>query len=237
MHIRGELEHLIDTFMMDVSAQKAPSNRKQEFRVSSFPYCPLRSLLFSKKGDSTYSMDFYTSIGTAVHETLQKWALKSSFKDKIFCCWKSPKTKRVYGPCFFRDLPKRVQKLDLVYEEITIKYKGLSGHIDLVLEILPGKFIIIDFKTTDLTGKKLKHRAKWQEQYPAEHSSIIQISTYSTLLRKLFKINVIGWCLVYVDRGSTIQNSRSYYKLLRPWNKRKSNKMMKHIELACDNNS
>jgi hypothetical protein len=237
MKLRGQLEQLIDTFMLDVASQKEPSTRLPEFRVSSFPYCPLRSLLFSGGRDNSYSMEFYTSIGTAVHESLQKWALKSSFKDKIFCCWKEVKTKKVHGPCFFRDLPKEIRKKELIYEEITIKYKGLSGHVDLVLELLPDVFVIIDFKTTDLQGKRLRHRSKWQDQYPAEHSSIIQISTYSTLLRKLFGLNVKAWCLVYVDRASAIQNSRSYYKLMRPWTKKKSKSMMKHIERACDNNA
>ena len=235
MKLRGQLEQLIDAFMCDVASQKKEYIKKNDFRVSAFPFCPLRAFLFEQRTDS-YSMDFYTSIGTAVHETIQKWATISDFADKIYAVWQSVETGEVYGPCKQEDLPKSWDNYTLAYEEVTISYDGLSGHVDLIIEILPGKYIVIDFKTTDIGGKRVKFRSKWQDQDPASRSSIIQISSYCSLLSKIHGLNIVAWCLIYVDRGKVIQGSRDYYKVLRPWNEKKTKNMLKHIDKACANN-
>jgi len=237
MSIASKLEQLIDTFMLSVGEAKKPSTRTPEFRISSMPYCPIRRLLFNKPGNDSFSMNFYTSIGTAVHETIQSWAtISEEAREKIFSCWKIKETGEVVGPCFYKDIPKKYSNYTIEYEEITIKYRGLSGHVDLVLEILPNKYMLIDFKTTNLTRNKLREPYTWRNKYPASTSSIIQISSYSSLLTKEFGLNIIGWCLIYVDRGDVISHNDSYHKVMKPWNKKKTKKFMKYIDQACDNN-
>lgn len=229
------LDGLIDTVLVDMSQQIDPTFRKKtEFRISSFPYCPLRSLLFKGDGHPTFRMEFYTSIGTAVHSTIQKYLRHGNFKDKIFACWKIVETGEVIGPCKYEDIPAKYSNYTIEYEEVTISYNGLSGHVDLILELLPGKFVVIDFKTSNLT--KNKRYNKWQRFYPSSKSSIIQISSYSTLLKELFDLNVVAWCLVYVDRGDVISDKYSYHKVLRPWNRKKHKNMLSWIDLSCKTN-
>lgn len=229
------LDGLIDAVLLDMADTVDPSYKKRsEFRISSFPFCPIRSLLFKNEGHPHFRMEFYTSIGTAVHNTLQKYLRHGKFRDKIFACWKIIETGEVIGPCKFDDIPAKYHNYTIEYEEITINYNGLSGHVDLVMELLPGKFIVIDFKTTNL--RKTQSYRNWQRYYPASCSSIIQISSYSTLLKELFGINVVAWCLVYIDRGDVINTKHSYHKVLRPWNKKKHDKILEWIDLSCKTN-
>jgi hypothetical protein len=228
-----ELNDRLDNVLIDMSTQKTTLNKTSDFRVSGLPICPIRTLLYNERSES-FSMSFYTSIGTAVHETAQKWLAVGNFSDKIYSCWKAVETGEIIGPCFKKDLPKNWDNYTVEYEEITILYNGLSGHVDLVLEIMPGKFMVVDFKTTDLEGKK-RRGGNWRNQYPASRSSIIQISTYSTLLREIFGLNIVAWCLVYVDRGKVIRTRNDYYKVMRPWNKTKHTHMLEMLDRACVN--
>jgi hypothetical protein len=229
------LDGLIDAVLLDMSQGVDPTfRRKSEFRISGFPYCPIRSLLFKGDGFAQFRSEFYTSIGTAVHNTLQKYLRHGNFKDKIFACWKIVETGEIIGPCKFSDIPAKYHNYTIEYEEITINYNGLSGHVDLVIEILPGKYIVIDFKTTNL--RKTQSYREWQKYYPASRSSIMQISAYSTLLKTQFGLNIVAWCLVYIDRGDVINDARSFHKVLRPWNKKKHNQMLGWIDLSCKSN-
>jgi len=233
--LQKKLEDKLDTILVDMAKQRKVYTKTSDFRVSGLPICPLRTLLYNERADS-YSMDFYTSIGTAVHETAQKWLSVGNFKNNIFACWKIKETGEILGPCFKDEIPEKYSNYTIEYEEITINYRVLSGHVDLVLEIFPGQYMVVDFKTTDLDGKKRRF-STWQNQYPASRSSIIQISTYSTLLRKLFKLNIVAWCLVYVDRGKVINSKDDYYKVTRPWTKMKHRNMLEHLDRACENNA
>lgn len=235
--MRDRIEHQLDAMLLDMASQKRPSAKNGQigdFRVSSMPFCPLRELLFTERTDS-FSMSFYTTIGTAFHENAQTWLARSGFSGKIFSCWKCPRCGHLTEPMF---KPTGGCSCgcneDWLYEEITIKYRGLSGHVDLVVELLPGKFVVVDFKTTNLTKKK--QRAGWQNEFPASRSSITQISCYSTLLRKLFKLNIVAWCLVYIDRGDVIRTEQNYHKVLRQWTPRKHTNMLQLIDRACDHN-
>jgi len=229
------LDQLIDSVLIDMSQGIDPTFRKKsEFRISSFPYCPIRSLLFKGDGYIPFSMEFFTSIGTAIHTTLQKYLRHGNFKNKIFSCWKIVETGEVIGPCRFDDIPAKYHNYTIEYEEITINYNGLSGHVDLVMELLPGKYVVIDFKSTNL--RKTQKYNNWQKYYPASRSSIIQISSYSTLLNELFGLNVVAWCLVYIDRGDVIRDKTNYHKVLRPWNQSKHDKLLSWIDLSCKSN-
>lgn len=234
--MKNKINQLLDSFLVSMSQTKVPSNRKKEFRISSFPYCPIRRLIFNELANESFKMSFYTSIGTAVHETIQKWiTLNPDIRDKVYACWKIVELNEVIGPCLYKDIPRKYHNYTIEYEEITITYRGLSGHVDLVIEILPGKYLIVDFKTSNLTKNKIRY-PMWQNMYPASRSSIIQISSYSSLLTQEFGLDVIGWCLVYVDRGDVISQATSYHKVLKPWNKKKTKRFMKFIDKACDNN-
>ena len=235
MGLQKRIEDKLDTILMDMSKQRIGYSKTSDFRVSGLPMCPIRTLLFNEKGDS-YGMDFYTSIGTAVHETIQKWLSLGNFQNNIFACWKVKETGEILGPCFKKDIPKEYHNYTIEYEEITITYRGLSGHVDLVIEIFPGQYMVVDFKTTDLQSKK-RQFPLWQNKYPASRSSIIQISTYSTLLRKLFGLNIVAWSLVYIDRGKKIDTANDYHKVTRPWTPRKHKNMLKLINQACENDA
>lgn len=236
----AEIEHHIDSIMMEAAEAKEVRHVAPAFRCSSMPFCPLVNLLLDTRTDS-YSMDFYTTIGTAVHEVHQKWIPKTRFKDRVYGHWackscgqvhEGKKGRPILMPADCNDCGPS----DFTYVEITVKYKGLEGHIDMITEIMPGKFIIEDWKTTDLGGKKRKYPGTWKNYYPSSKTYKVQIRTYASLLRRLWKMNVIATCLIFVDRGKVVQNKKDYHKVIWPWNEKKTEKHMIWVDAACANN-
>jgi hypothetical protein len=223
--------------------------RVPQFRVSSLPYCPLYNLYQSLSQDQVqdYSTSFYTSVGTAIHETIQKhmalvddkipfgtWQcsreLKSSAEESrkttIQCTHEMPwmtlhdaKNKIVcpHG--------KKGCGNALSYKELTLEYKGiLSGHTDMLIKV-GKKTILFDIKTCSnyiLDGKISKPPIPYQEQ----------IQAYAYILNKVYKIKVDYFAIVYVGREKSITNRDFPVKIfMRPYTRKLSKEIRKKLDL------
>lgn len=230
------VDNRIDTLLVDMSKGTRPSDRAFAFRCSSLPFCPIRAFLGMDKGQESFGMDFYTGIGTAVHEVAQRWINRGNLADRVFARWKCSECSNITDPGFKPDSCPSCGCVHPAfgYEEVEITYRGLSGHVDLIYEIAPDKFVVMDFKTTNLS--EAKKRANWQNNYPASPSSIVQIGAYCMMLRRVYGLDVVAWSLIYVDRGKAIASHKDYHKVTRPWGARKHLHMRRLVDRACANN-
>lgn len=109
------------------------SRRLPELRGSQLPICEVHFLASTLIGgtveNDSFAKDFYMSIGTAIHETTQKWLARSGY---LLGDWKCPvcgKIKRKkFGP------QKCNCKTEMAYWELEVKDEhGLLCHFDGVL--------------------------------------------------------------------------------------------------------
>src|SRR5690606_23285463 len=112
-------------------------------------------------------------------------------------------------------------------------YKNLSGHVDLLYHVGDNKYLLIDFKTTDLSAKR--NKGGWEKGFKPSPNYFVQIRSYATLLRELFGYNIIGWSLVFVDRAKPIKEARDFHKIVRPWKKHNHELYLKLINRSCRN--
>ena len=227
----ARIEHFIDSALTDMGKLEAPSTRKKEFRCSSLPFCPIRSA-FLETSKESFSKSFYVEIGTAVHKVVQFWLSRGMAADDMFGCWKAPDG-RISEPMLRPEAVKALNDNNLEYEEVTIKWKRLSGHVDLITHIGGGAYVVWDFKTTDLGGKR--QHAGWKRNFRTSPNYFIQIRSYAALLRRLFGINIVAWGLIIVDRDRPIQTTADYHKIIRPWKMKNHKKQMRLLEAANDN--
>jgi len=90
------------------------------------------------------------------------------------------------------------------YVELEVKYKGITGHIDVVVQTRGG-YIIGDYKTTSLEklGGWIDKRAKKlgkPSRYLVSEKYVAQINSYAYIFRRLFKKKVVGCSLLFVAR-------------------------------------
>lgn len=87
-----ELVTLMDKMMDQVVDVEDEPSKKSEFRASGFPYCPIIDLEKQVNGETafqpTYRSNFYTGIGTAIHENLQHYLpFLNDFKKYVWGDW------------------------------------------------------------------------------------------------------------------------------------------------------
>jgi hypothetical protein len=154
------------------SAVILKTGRKPAFRPSSFPSCSILNWMqlirYNTLGYAEYkkhfSMEYYTKVGTVVHEITQYFA---GFTGKFWGHWKciNPKCKECHkaadtydaagniikhGPATLSYTTDNICprcKEPMFYIEFTIKYKGAEGHIDAIIEI-GDYWVVLDYKTT-----------------------------------------------------------------------------------------
>jgi hypothetical protein len=81
------------------------------------------------------------------------------------------------------------------YEEVTIAYKGIVGHIDAVFRDRENRIWIVDFKTSSTASAPSKGKKP-----SAEYS--MQVRAYAYLLGKQYGLEVHGVMLVYLPRDN-----------------------------------
>lgn len=224
------MEAYVNKFMKNVYNTVEAQPKRHVLRTSALPYCGMiktLELLTAPTEDIPYSAGYYFGVGTAVHENAQKYAAISKMSDHIIACWKcrctrknrrynpeyptndnnSPTKPKIIGPCEKprSNCPKC--KAPYSYEEIEFFYRGLSGHMDLLLRDEDGNYVAIDFKTTSAskvaTGQGLPYEA-----------NKIQLETYCLLLWLCFKIRVKGYALIYIsrDKAGTGEKTNTWMK-------------------------
>jgi hypothetical protein len=133
-------------------------------------------------------MAYYVSVGTTVHEVMQRYLGRT---DQFLADWKCPKC----GKWHRQTTQPKCCDVFSEYHELSIKNKYIVGHIDAVYIDARGKYWILDFKTTSLAGAPKKEKDPGQ-------SYIDQIESYAWSVWKQYKIKVEGVMLVFLPRDN-----------------------------------
>lgn len=171
-------------------------------RVSSLPICGLIDAIDRIEKPARpipFSMSFYTSVGTAVHENLQnRMILSKAYGKWCFGNWKCQNCKEVAFEQQFRPkslvCPKCKAGL-LTYHELEFKYKGVSGHLDMLTNVRKKAFVAWEFKTTS------EYNIRNPLQSLPHRKHIQQIEAYCTMLRRVYNIKVHTYTIVYISRN------------------------------------
>lgn len=200
---------LIFDLMNKVIANKRPNKSyKPQVRFSKLPIC---SLLFAQEvvkgsNDVPFSMDWFTEIGTGIHDVFQiHFPLTEGVSQYVYgdwkcvCCLDTNNKPLITAShcCTPLDLrcPRCETKNSLRYSEIEVNYKGVKGHIDLLL-LIDKKFYLLDWKSCSQAIVENPSNLP----YP---KNSMQIESYCEALRYEFDIDVYWHCLIYVSRDST----------------------------------
>ena len=214
----NDLKNTLTAAMNQEVAAEFPSfKRDLELHPSGFPYCPLRELHnllnkdYSPTATTTFSGQYFVSVGTLVHELIQRFMGKTG---KVWGHWKCRNKNCDYHTTdisTYHSCPKCGSETD--YEEIGyLLGKTLSGHQDCLFEDSNGNFWVVDYKTC-LLSKAIKHAANGTE-LAGNNTYRAQQETYVALcqrrFRKFFKaldkpFVVKGYILVYMPRDNPFQ--------------------------------
>ena len=138
-----------------VMVQKGDPERLFNLRCSQLPYCP-RSVIMHYLTMGVYqSMDmmmaYYVGVGHAVHNVMQNYMATTGRLLADYVCRECGKKYPLSHKSECCGFPTR-------YEEVSINWKGIKGHIDAILKDSKGKYWIVDFKTCSIAGAKTKFR-------------------------------------------------------------------------------
>lgn len=193
--VAQELNVLYSTMLDQWEGEKGDISRIKSLRPSQLPFCPVSFFVRVANHGAIRSMDmrgyFYTSIGTAVHEVLQRFMgqhgrLLADWKCKQ--CGKWNRLSHEHECCDFQ----------MEYHEVGINYKGVIGHIDAIYRDHNKDYWILDFKTTSLASAKTKTKR------PSK-AYIEQVETYALFMWLQYKIRVKGVILMFVKRDKPIE--------------------------------
>lgn len=216
-----------------------PRGRAPQFRPSSFPSCPIINWMkltrFRALGNNEnhhyFNMEYYTSVGTTVHEKIQYFM---GFTGKLWGHWKciNPDCRAAHraadkldplGNVLKHGKPTRKCSTNnicprcdepMLYVEVTVKYRGVTGHIDGII-VMPGnRWAVIDFKTTS-TKKVQRGTAAFPEK-----KHLKQLPFYVYVLEKTYAkkygYKIDHFSLIYMPRD----NPHHFYEHKEKWNSR-----------------
>jgi hypothetical protein len=215
-----------------------PLGRGPELRPSSFPQCSVKVWMQKYRGaalgqynaERKFSMEYFTGVGTTVHEISQLFMGLSKVQYGHWKCL-NPKCIKGIQASEIRTADGSLVKagkitrkfscdnicpkcaLPMFYVELEVNYKGTKGHIDGVWKIpksLGGGYWVIDYKTTGL--EKVKNG---KENFP-DKKHLAQLPVYAYILRKKYKMDIKGFSLIYMPRD----NPFSFYEYREDWSKK-----------------
>ncbi len=172
-------------------ASKRDASRIKFLRPSQLPFCApsffVRHATMGMVSTLDYLGAFYTSVGTTVHEVVQRYLAPGSKLLADWHCKPCNKWRRLStnSEC------KCGRTMD--YHEVLINHKGVVGHIDAIFKDRYGKYWILDFKTSTLTGSGYKKKSPgyvYKEQ----------VETYALMLKLQYGIKVEGVMLMFIPR-------------------------------------
>lgn len=209
---------------------KDDKGRRPEYRPSSFPLCSILTFMRLTKGASlgyfeqerSAAGDYFTSMGTTAHESIQ---FHMGFSGKVFGDWKCLNKTCVKGRKamdLFDAKGEQVQKGKLTrknttnnccpkcaqpmeYVEKEINYKGLKGHIDCIIEMDNGYYWVSDYKTCT--------KNKMDSGKLPDKKHLKQLPSYCWVLKKKYKLKIAGFSLIYLSRD----NPFNYYEYSEKW--------------------
>lgn len=159
-----------------IVTSRADPQRLLSLRCSQLPFCgPAFFTNLSTRGMFRH-LDvrgmYYTSVGTTVHEVMQK--AMSIDNESILGNWKCAEC----GKTSLFSTVKSCCGFPMDYEEISVNYKGIQGHIDTVFITKTGLWIV-DYKTTSLKARDSKSK----DPGPAYKEQLI---SYATLVERQY---------------------------------------------------
>lgn len=166
-------------------------------RASSLPVCCIlqylslhKENLEGPKRNVSYTSDFFTQLGSAVHLVVQRWMGQTG---RILGNWYCPKCSYKKRMSLYEgDCPKC--GTELLYKELVVKYKELSGHVDGIVLLPDENMIVLDYKTT--TSSKINNGVKPYIAYEK------QIKSYSHILKEEYGLPIVGSSLLYISRDN-----------------------------------
>lgn len=210
------------------------TGRPPELRPSSFPLCPIlvwmRLVKGASKGyweqDNSFQSTYFSTVGTEFHSIIQYFIGMSG---KIYGDWICINKKCKKGReavTLYDDRGRIIRKGKLTarrttdndcpcctepmqYEELEVTYKGITGHIDCIIDMGNGRYWVGDYKTCSgwgLENKRLPARAHLK-----------QIPAYCYILRKKYKINVVGFSLLYATRDNPWNFKETPFEWSKDW--------------------
>jgi len=173
-------------------AEKGDAKRLHQLRCSQLPYCPVSTVLnYGQRGlfqVMDLGMAYYVGVGHAVHNVMQRYLSQSgNFLADYHCaeCGKKYPLSHTIECCEF---PTK-------YDEVSLLYKGVGGHIDGIFKDSQGQYWIVDFKTCSVEGAMEKSRRP-----PAGY--MYQVRAYALLLLRQYGLRVAGVMLIFIPRDN-----------------------------------
>lgn len=168
-------------------------SRLQTIRASQLPFCPLSYILSVARGGPhtvmNYRMAYFTSVGTTVHEVMQRYHGKTG---QFLADWHCPvckKWKRMSHE------PMCCGKLS-EYHELLIRLPTVVGHIDGVYKASDGSYWIVDYKTTStaaVNGGKVNNPGRAYTE---------QVEAYAWAMGEQYNVRIKGVCLMFIIRDN-----------------------------------
>lgn len=212
-----------------------PRGRSPQFRPSSFPCCSILNWMklyrFKKLGNNEehkyFGMEYYTSVGTTVHAKIQYFA---GFTGKFWGNWKcinpvckeSKKARNLYdhlGNMVREGKPTRKHSTNnkcpccgepMDYIEFAIKYRGIDGHIDAIIKLDDGTWIVADYKTTSM--KKVNNAVFPEKKHL--HQLPFYVYALEQKYAKKYGMKIKKFSLIYIPRD----NPRAFVEYTEKWN-------------------
>ena len=231
----------LNLMITSLEKSKVTYPKVHQLRCSSLPWCGLHSFVHDTDRTDSYTSDFYTSIGTAIHETIQKWlAIDLEYARDVYAHWvcSDPKCKHDHGECWHPGECSACKSTKLTYNECTITYRSLTGHTDLIRRINnKNHAVLIDFKSTDLfKDVKQKGFRSWTTNFEVNKRYPIQIRSYCALLRKTKKLDIRGWMLTFIDRATPPNKPNGKPKIVsEKWTPSLQKEFMNYLDSTNEN--
>lgn len=246
-----EIESIVLGQMLGLQSAVAETGHHPfKFRSSNAPFCPFLLAGDTLKPTANYTEQHFFDVGTAIHNLIQNAMGISVNRSKMYGDWGCAcKVPRGHAPKHLKKGCTKPRKpcpegKDWLYRETELEYKGLTGHVDTILEFTrfhPGGraekcYIVVDYKTAHLPLVK-DSAGRWfqdvkQEDFP-KPPNVAQISFYCTILKER-GLNVVGWALIYVDRGRPIRTGRDVVIRAQAWTDQRHKRWKARLDLACE---
>jgi hypothetical protein len=192
MGIEQELTKLYKSCTEVYTVTKGDPSRLKYLRPSQLPFCPPAFFIKHATMGLAQVMDlngsFYTSVGTTVHEVLQKYLGTSG---KFLANWEC----KICGKKRKCSMKNECCDMPMKYHEVEINHKGVKGHIDAIYRDNEGNYWIVDFKTTSVKSAPRK-RTNPGVAYTE------QVETYALMLWRQYGIKVKGVVLMFIRRDN-----------------------------------
>lgn len=222
-------QHLLDATSLEIPLRYRPA----EYRVSGFPYCPILDLqnrLHTPIEEFQYKKEYYTRIGTVLHELLQNSLSNSPLHGhRAYGSWKCSNCGKVKQLCFRPKKCKCHKHFGMwLYTELDFKFRlkkrrgFLSGHLDYLTRDPDKNWVSWEFKTTG--GWKISNR---DESLPMRQH-LLQIQIYNYLLKELYNISVSHYVLIYINRDKPLIDSMKRFRF--DWNEDKHNRIKELLD-------